>query len=289
MKDPSHVNYDPALSYRNVVLEHDRRADEFKTFRAYVKDYRECEHIGGRFNIDTVSDRNATKVLSCFVMSGSHDLMASMTRTEQVEYFRAGLDFLKAEYPSFHVVDSRIHFDEKGLPHMHTSMLPIHVKEDGSRSFNVTAHQKGRDYFKGFQDRFYEYMRERYPEKDLQRTDPTRDHNRKMTVKEYKENQDFKRELEQERQRLLARNEQLKEIDQQMTAAIEERQQAIRYNQQVAQYCHDNGLTITQYEKQVFWADRDVGTYPEPEQNNPDRQQEQPELEIHIERGAKER
>ena len=55
------------------------------------------------------------------------------------------------------------------------------------------------------------------------------------------------------------------------------------------QYCRDNGLTITQYEKQVFWADRDFGSYPEPEQNNPDRQQEQPELERDIERGAKER
>ena len=74
-------------------------------------------------------------MLSTFVMSGSHDLMASMTRSEQVEYFRAGLDFLKQEYPTFHVVDSRVHFDEQGLPHMHTSMLPIHEKEDGSKSF----------------------------------------------------------------------------------------------------------------------------------------------------------
>lgn len=63
-------------------------------------------------------------------------------------------------------------------------------------------------------------MRERYPEKDLQRIDPTRDHNRIMSVKEYKENQDFKRKLEQERQRLLAKNEQLKDIDRQMTAVM---------------------------------------------------------------------
>ena len=67
-------------------------------------------------------------------------------------------------------------------------------------------------------------MRERYPEKDLQRTDPARDHNRKTSVKEYKENQDFKRELEQERQHLVARNEQLKDIDRQMTAVMKERQ-----------------------------------------------------------------
>ena len=212
VKNLDHVNYDPAKSDRNVVLEHDSRADQFKTFRAYVKDYKEQEHITGRFNVDTTSDRNATKVLSCFVMSGSHDLMASMTREEQIEYFRAGLDFLKQEYPTFHVVDSRIHFDEKGLPHMHSSMLPIHEKEDGSKSFNVSKHQKGKDYFRGFQDRFYDHMRERYPDKDLQRTDPNRDHDKKLSVREYKENQDFKRELEQEHKRLVAKNEKLKAI-----------------------------------------------------------------------------
>lgn len=60
-----------------------------------------------------------------------------------------------------------------------------------------------KDYFKGFQNRFYDYMKERYPDKDLQRTNPERDHDKKMTVKEYKENQDIKRELEQERLYLL--------------------------------------------------------------------------------------
>ena len=167
VKNLDRVNYDPDKSDRNVVLEHDSRTDQFKTFRAYVKDYKEQEHIVGRFNIDTTSDRNATKVLSCFVMSGSHDLIASMTREEQIEYFRAGLDFLKEEYPTFHVVDSRVHYDEKGLPHMHTSMLPIHVKEDGSKSFNVSKHQKGKDYFRGLQDRFYEHMRGTIPRQRL--------------------------------------------------------------------------------------------------------------------------
>ena len=68
-----------------------------------------------------------------------------MTRTEQVEYFKTGLEFLKTEYPTFHIVDSRIHYDEQGLPHMHTSMLPIHVKADGTKNFNISQHQKGKD------------------------------------------------------------------------------------------------------------------------------------------------
>ncbi len=63
-------------------------------------------------------------------------------------------------------------YAEKGMPHCHTSMLPIHEKEDGSRSFNVSQHQKGKDCFRGFQDRFYGYMKERYPDKELERVDP---------------------------------------------------------------------------------------------------------------------
>lgn len=274
VKDLSHVNYDPAKSDRNVVLEHDSRADSFTTFRAYVKDYKESKGITGRFNVDTTSDRNATKVLSCFVMSGSHDLMASMTRAEQIEYFRAGLDFLKQEYPTFHIVDSRVHYDEQGLPHMHTSMLPIHIKEDGSKSFNVSQHQKGKDYFRGFQDRFYSYMQERYPDKELQRTDPNKDHVKKMSVREYKENQDLKHELEQERQRLLDKAEQFKEIDAKLDNAYQEAEKAYRYNQEVERYCQTEGITLTQYEKAIFWADRGYGEYPEPEAHNPDRQTE---------------
>lgn len=59
-------------------------------------------------------------------------------------------------------------------------------------------------FLKGFQDRFYDYMKERYPDKDLQRNNPERDHDKKLTVKEYKESEDMKRELEQERLYLLA-------------------------------------------------------------------------------------
>lgn len=274
MKNKENVNYDISKSCKNVILEHDGKIDEYKSFRAYVKAYKEEKNIGGRFNIDTTSDRNATKVLSCFVMSASSDLISSMTRKEQVEYFRCGLDFLKTEYPTFHIVDSRIHFDEKGLPHMHTSMLPIHEKEDGSKSFNVSKHQKGKDYFRGFQDRFYEYMKERYPNKDLQRINPERDHNKKMTVKEYKENEDMKRELEQERIYLLERCQRLNEIEKQIDDRFQEAEEIKAYNDEIDRYCREYGLSYYQYEKQCYWAERGVGDYPEPERNNPEKRLE---------------
>lgn len=263
--DKAHVNYDIAKSSKNVILEHDKQIDDYKNFRAYVKTYKEEHGITGRFNIDTTNDRNATKVLSCFVMSASRDLISSMTREEQVEYFRAGLDFLKEEYPTFHIVDSRIHFDEQGLPHMHTSMLPIHEKEDGSKTFNVSQHQKGKDYFRGFQDRFYNYMKDRYPEKYLQRTNPNKDHDKKLSVREYKKNQDLKHELEQERQQLLERAERLKTIQAEIDRRFDEAEEIQAYNKEVDTYCKEHGLTYLQYEKQCYWADRGIGEYPTPE------------------------
>lgn len=271
VKDLSKVNYSPEKSDKNIILEHDKEIDKHKTFREYVKDYKEREGITGRFNIDTTSDRNATKVLSCFVMSGSRDLISSMTRTQQIYYFKAGLDYLKQEYPTFHLVDARIHYDEAGLPHMHASFLPIHEKESGERTFNVSQCQKGRDYFKGFQDRFFDHMRERYPEKDLQRTDPEQEHRKKMTVKEYKENKDLEREIEQERQQLIAKNDRLQEIARQMDEVYKGQEQALEYHKQIEDYCRDMGISYFQYEKQCYFADRGWGEYPAPEIHNPDR------------------
>lgn len=151
-------------------------------------------------------------------------------------------------------------------------MLPIHEKEDGSKSFNVSQHQKGKDYFKGFQDRFYEHMKERYPDKNLERTDPEKEHRKKMSVREYKENQDFKKEIEQERQRLLDKNEKLKDIQKQLDSAYQKAEQAYEHNLRIEEYCREQGITFMQYEKQCFYANKGYGEYPEPERNNPDRQ-----------------
>lgn len=84
----------------------------------------------------------------------------------------------------------------------------------------MSQHQKGKDYFRGFQDRFYGYMKERYPDKELERVDPQKEHRKKLSVREYKENQDFKKEIEQERQRLLTKNEKLQEIQKQLIVHI---------------------------------------------------------------------
>ena len=78
----------------------------------------------------------------------------------------------------------------------------------------------------------------------------------------------------QERQRLLAKNEKLKDIEQQMNEAYEEQEKAQKHLREVERYCERVGLTMYQYEKQCFMADRGFCDYPYPEQHNPERQQE---------------
>ena len=95
-----------------------------------------------------------------------------------------------------------------------------------------------------------------------------------LSEKEYKENKDFEHEIEQERQRLLAKNEKLKDIEQQMNEAYEKQERALKHLREVERYCERVGLTRYQYEKQRIMADRGFCDYPAPERHNPERQQE---------------
>lgn len=296
VKDYNNVNYNPALIKDNIILEHDNNLEKFKSFREYVKDYYEKNDLTGRFNIDTKNDRNATKVLSSFIVSGTADFYKTFKdRNDIVEYYKESLKFLKEENPDFHILDARIHFDEKGLPHMHVSELPIYVDEKGNKSFNVSKAQRIKDdtiksdfkksqlYYKQFQDRFYERMREKYPEKDLQRTDPNRDHDKKLKVKEYKEFKELQKEFREKKEHLLEKNEQLKSVEKQMNIREQELEQYNNYFNKIDDYCNKNGLTLFQYQKQLFYYDRGVGEMPAPEKYNPERLQE-PEKERAQER-----
>ena len=93
-----------------------------------------------------------------------------------------------------------------------------------------------------------------------------------MSVREYKENQDFKKKIEQERQRLLSKNERLQEIQKQLDKADEKAEQSHKHNLRFEEYCREQGITYLRYERQCFYADRGYGEYPEPERSNPDRQ-----------------
>lgn len=287
VKDYNNVNYNPELSKNNVVLYHNSDLDKYKSFREYVKDFYDKNDIKGRFNIDTTNDRNATKVLSSFVVSGTSDFYKTFVdRNNIIDYFRESFDFLKEENPSFIWLDVQVHFDEKGLPHMHASGLPLYEDEKGNRSFNVSKCQRVKDdsiksdfkksqlYYKQFQDRFFERMKERYPEKNLQRTDPNRDHDKKLKVKEYKEFKELQKEFREKKEHLLEKNEKLKDIEKQMNNREQELEQYNNYFNKIDDYCNRSGLTLFQYQKQLFYAERGQGEYPFPERFNPERKQE---------------
>ena len=88
VKDYNNVNYNPELSKNNVVLYHNSDLDKYKSFREYVKDFYDKNDIKGRFNIDTTNDRNATKVLSSFVVSGTSDFYKTFVdRNNIIDYF----------------------------------------------------------------------------------------------------------------------------------------------------------------------------------------------------------
>lgn len=279
VRDYTHVSYDPSKTCQNVTLEHDNDLDKYSTFRGYVLDYYMNNDCVRRFNIDTQGPR-ATSTLCSFVVSGSRDFISSFeNREELIDYFKESLEFLKEEYPDFHILDATIHFDEQGLPHMHASYLPIIERDDGHKQFCVSEAQPGKDYFRGFQDRYYNYMCEKYPEKNLQRTDPNKDHDKKMTVREYKEFKDFQNECREKRDKAIGRLEQLKDVEKKIDDREQELQPIMDYLDKLDEYCNENGLTLYQYQKDLFYADRGLVEYPEPEKWNPERNLEAPELE----------
>ena len=164
---------------------------------------------------------------------------------------------------------------------MHTSGILLHTKENGDRCINVTQNQKGKDYFRGFQDRFYNHMKEKYPDKDLQRKDPNRDHDKKMNVKEYKEFKDFQRDCKTRLERMMKLEKEIDLRDKEISSYRD-------YLEKVDNYCNRTGLTHYQYEKECFYAERGSGSYPPPEKYNPEReffnQKEEPSKDIERER-----
>lgn len=68
------------------------------------------------------------------------------------------------------------------------------------------------------------------------------------------------------------RNEQLKQIGAVINNRLEEYEKVQRYNEIVDNYCRNTGITLYQYEKQCFWAERGYNDYPEPERYNPEKQ-----------------
>lgn len=125
----------------------------------YICNYKESQNIGGRFNIDKVKNaKNGTNVMCQTVFTASHDFFESRSREEGIKYFNTCLRFLEMSYPNIHILSADIHFDESN-PHLHIAWLPIYLdRATGKKSFNQKKLQPGKEYFKEYQQSFYNFM-----------------------------------------------------------------------------------------------------------------------------------
>lgn len=157
-------NCDPSRSYLNVALvEVDM---EGMTFEKYILKYREDNNIKGRFNTNAKNPKNLTNCACQAFFGMSPDYINVLSREAQIEYFNECLNFFKSEFPSVHIVAANIHFDED-TPHMHVTYLPIVERVNKKTNqqeniFSTTLLMPGKDFFIGYQDRFFNFISSKY-------------------------------------------------------------------------------------------------------------------------------
>lgn len=208
---------DASRSHLNVALV----STDFQslTFEKYIIQYRKDNNIKGRFNLNTANKKNMTNVCSQALFTLSPEYISSMSRSEQIEYFNHCLDFFRSEFPTAKIVSAIIHFDET-TPHMHVTFLPIAERKSKTgeyeKIFSTSILMPGKDFFRGYQDRFYKYITSCGYE-GLTRSNSNR---KNMSVKEYKKYQQLmvaiealrteRKELYDEIEKLLRENKDLR-------------------------------------------------------------------------------
>lgn len=69
--------------------------------------------------------RKDAVVCCSFIIGGSHDEMAAMSRERQKEYFDTAMKFFAKRYGVYNIMGMSMHFDE-GTPHAHLRIYPEH-------------------------------------------------------------------------------------------------------------------------------------------------------------------
>lgn len=93
------------------------------------------------------------------LITASPEFMHSLSPAEQRAYFAAALDFVSERVGKQNIISAVVHMDE-ATPHMHLCFVPITPKGRLS-SKDVIGGPQG---LVKWQDRFYEHMRQRYPD-----------------------------------------------------------------------------------------------------------------------------
>lgn len=140
----SNPNIDPGRRGENVEFV------KHGSYRAEVNERIE------RFRESTRKVRKDAVVLVEGVMTASPEFFEGKSRSEVMDYFRDGFEFVKSEFGEENLIHFTVHFDEV-TPHGHFGATPI---KDGRLSWKKFF--DGRSGLKGWQDRFYEQVSSRY-------------------------------------------------------------------------------------------------------------------------------
>lgn len=138
----THLNYhivQPEKRYRNLVLER-------------------IEEVGAKRRKDSI-------VLQDCLITASPEWIKSKSNEEQREYFNRAYEFMEKKIGKENMISAVIHLDET-TPHMHLCFVPI-TKDNRLSSKEIIGGPKG---LKEWQDKFYDYMSERF--QDLSRGIP---------------------------------------------------------------------------------------------------------------------
>lgn len=180
--DNPNLNFD--LSYMNVHL----IDNDIKNIEKYIVQYKEDYNIGGRFNLtakNTKNAKNLTNVMCQSIFTCSNEYINSLSREDQIEFFKYCLEFFKEEFPDVPILSAVVHYDET-TPHMHVTFLPIASrvnKKSGEKEdiFSTTLLMPGKDFYPRYQDRFYTFISAKYD--GLTRRKSTR---KNLTPEEYR-------------------------------------------------------------------------------------------------------
>lgn len=131
------------------------------------------------------------KQTNCFcqaLFTASPEVFQSLTRAETDQFFEDCLTFFSVKFESVEIISAVQHMDET-TPHLHINFLPLIAKRNSKGTmktvFSTSALFDGKDFFAKYQDEFYEYMKERYPDLPLVRKGEEKQEH--LTVKEYKQ------------------------------------------------------------------------------------------------------
>lgn len=97
-----------------------------------------------------------------FVISASNEHLATMTRKEQEDYFKQGIDYIQARFGDDNFLSAHIHYDER-TPHAHVFFSSVAFDEKKNKyKTHFKAFIDGPKALSDFQDNFHKDVAQHY-------------------------------------------------------------------------------------------------------------------------------